>query len=89
MIIVEDPTSGDAAMPPHLAAISCPNNCDHEIPLLFQPVLQYADRDGLKRGYGQMQQTPNESFTGINDDKTFRYNKSYQFRYPGADPELF
>ena len=72
LIIVEDPITGAAAMPAHLAAISCPENCQHEIPLLFQPTLQYADETGFRRGYGQLQQTPEESFTGIGDDILFR-----------------
>ena len=61
MIIVEDPTTGPAAMPPHLAAISCPDNCQHEVPLLFQPTLQYANNSNLERGYGELQRTMNDS----------------------------
>ena len=61
MIIIEDPTTGPAAMPPHLAAISCPDNCQHEVPLLFQAVLQYVDVTGFGRGFGPLQDAINDS----------------------------
>jgi len=54
MIIVEDPTEGPGEMPQHLAAVSCPNNCNHEVPLLFQPTLQYINNAG--RGFANLQQ---------------------------------
>ena len=56
IIIIEDPTNGAAAMPQYLADISCPDNCQHEIPLIFQPVLQYADVTTYRRGFSQVQQ---------------------------------
>ena len=56
MIIVEDPTTGPAAMPDHLAAISCPDNCQNEVPLVFQPTLWYADGFGIKWGFAQIQE---------------------------------
>lgn len=55
MIIVEDPTTGPFAMDEQLAAISCPDNCQHDIALIFQPVLQYADVSTFKRGFSQVQ----------------------------------
>ena len=60
MIIIEDPTTGDAQMPTHLSDISCPRNCEHEVPLLFQPILQYADKSNLARGYGELQREMND-----------------------------
>ena len=44
MIVVEDPLSGPMAAPRHLAAVSCPNNCEHDVQLLFQPTLSYKTR---------------------------------------------
>jgi len=61
MIIIEDPTTGPAAMPDHLAAISCPDYCEHEVPLFFQPILQYANNTNLERGFGELQRTMNDS----------------------------
>ena len=55
MIIIEDPSTGPAAMDDQLAAISCPDNCEHEIALIFQPVLQYADVSTFNRGFAQVQ----------------------------------
>ena len=55
IIIIEDPATGPAALDDQLAAISCPDNCEHEIALIFQPVLQYADVTTLKRGFAQLQ----------------------------------
>ena len=56
ILIVEDPTSGPAAMPQHLADISCPDNCQHEVLILIQPLLEYADFIGIKRGFAQLQE---------------------------------
>jgi len=53
-------------MPDHLAAISCPNNCEHDVSLLFQPVLQYADVSTFRRGFSQIQRK-------IDDNELFRY----------------
>ena len=66
MIIVEDPVTGIYAAPQHLADISCPNSCEHEVHLLLQPVLQYADVSTFRRGFAQIQQK-----TG--DNELFRY----------------
>ena len=66
MIIVEDPVTGPYAAPQHLADISCPNNCEREVHLLLQPVLQYADVSTFRRGFAQIQQN-----TG--DNELFRY----------------
>ena len=41
MIIIDDETSGPTAMPSHLAQVSCPDNCQHEVRLLFQHLLAY------------------------------------------------
>ena len=53
MIIVEDPIAGEFAAPPHLQAVSCPDNCENEVQLLFQPTLQYINEFG--RGYANIQ----------------------------------
>ena len=63
MIIVEDPTSGPMAAPQHLANVSCPNNCQHDIQLLFQPTLSYINN--ARRGFANLQRT-------IQDDQLFR-----------------
>lgn len=52
MIIVEDTT--DSATPSYLQAVSCPNNCNHEVRLLFQPILQYSQRG--PRGFADIQE---------------------------------
>ncbi|XP_078484901.1 multicopper oxidase mco-like [Ciona intestinalis] len=66
MIIVEDPTTGSAVMPDHLAAVSCPNNCAHDVQLLFQPTMQYINNAG--RGFANQQQD-------IEDNPLFRHNQ--------------
>ena len=63
MIIVEDPIAGEFAASPHLQAVSCPDNCENEVQLLFQPTLQYINQFG--RGYANIQQQ-------IEDDDLFR-----------------
>ena len=72
MIIIEDPTTGPAAMPDHLAAISCPDNCQNEVPLVFQPTLWYADGFGIGWGFAQIQEQ-------IGDNILFRQVKCYRF----------
>ncbi|XP_076824256.1 multicopper oxidase mco-like [Clavelina lepadiformis] len=42
MIIVEDDPD-PSITPQHLLDVSCPDNCHHEVRLLFQPTLLYAD----------------------------------------------
>ncbi|CAK8682729.1 unnamed protein product [Clavelina lepadiformis] len=42
MIIVED-NPNPSITPQHLLDVSCPDNCHHEVRLLFQPTLLYAD----------------------------------------------
>ena len=61
MIVVEDPTTGTYAAPPHLAAVSCPNNCKHDVQLVFQPTLIYAGNNG----FGNLQER-------IQDNDLFR-----------------
>ena len=73
MIIVEDPVTGIYAAPQHLADISCPNNCEHEVHLLLQPVLQYADVSTFRRGFAQIQQK-------TDDSELFRYASTSLFR---------
>lgn len=53
MLIIDDETSGPLAMPPHLADVSCPDNCHHEVMLLFQQLLGYDD--GAGRGFAEIQ----------------------------------
>ena len=53
VIIVEDETTGSSAMPAHLDAVSCPNNCQHEVVLLFQHMLGYINNAG--RGFANLQ----------------------------------
>ena len=62
MIVVEDPSSGEFAAPTHLADVSCPGACEHDIQLLFQPVLSYG---GGGTGFSNIQET-------IEDDDLFR-----------------
>ena len=63
MIIVDDDTSGDAAAPAHLLAVSCPDNCAHDIQLMFQPTMQYINNAG--RGFANLQ-------AQIEDNEMFR-----------------
>lgn len=44
MLIIEDPAD---EMPAELAAASCPNNCDNDIQLLFQPLLKFGEFTGF------------------------------------------
>jgi len=62
MIIVNDPTT--SATPAHIQAVSCPDNCKHEIPLIFQPVLMY--KGGRSDGFVKQQ-------NNIKDYAGFRY----------------
>ena len=71
MIIVEDPKSGPAAAPAHLAAVSCPDNCQHEVQLLFQPTLAYINN--ANRGFANLQ-------NNIQDNDKFRYLTEHQLR---------
>uniref|UniRef100_F6YQV7 ferroxidase n=3 Tax=Ciona intestinalis TaxID=7719 RepID=F6YQV7_CIOIN len=64
MIIVED--DADATTPSHLRAVSCPENCAHDIQLMFQPTLQYINNGG--RGFANIQQT-------IQDNPNYRHNQ--------------
>jgi len=66
MIIVLDPSEGAAAPPSHLAAVSCPGNCQHDIQLLFQPVLSYIGGNGFSNIQDDIQ-----------DDDYFRYVKMF------------
>ena len=50
MLIVEDRPS---EMPDELAIASCPDNCEYDIQLLFQPHLVFSTNVG--RGYGTLQ----------------------------------
>ena len=85
MIIVEDPTTGTVAMPPHLAAISCPDNCQHEVPLLFQPILQYADVSTFGRGFAQVQERIEDNdYLGNSSYCTYLYTK---LPWPGNSKE--
>ena len=59
MIIVEDPITGEFAAPPHLQAVSCPNNCENEVQLLFQPTLQYSQSP---HGYARVQREIDDLF---------------------------
>ena len=52
--------------PVYLWEVSCPTSCQHDIILMLQPVLVYADKNG--RGYSQMQKN-------INDSLLFRYKR--------------
>lgn len=60
MIIVEDSVD-DLKNIPELAAVSCPQNCEHDVQMVFQPLLAYANRGNLNRGFSQLQRIINDS----------------------------
>jgi len=61
MIVVEDQNT--PATPAHLLAVSCPDHCEHEVRLLFQPILMYRNTAG--QGFASSQRT-------IEDNELFR-----------------
>ena len=60
IIIDDDPWK----LPKELEAASCPNHCDEDIQMVFQPLLQLKDNPGPRpnRGFIELQRQINDSY---------------------------